>query len=84
MILYVCALKHKVCGQLLKDFSGESRLSTESIEGARKREREGESSLLMPVQLNSAGVTERHCQCCFLFFTLLFRPRHTAIDTKDL
>lgn len=31
-ILYACALKHKVCGQLLKDFSGESRLSTESIE----------------------------------------------------
>lgn len=31
-ILYVCALKHKVCGQLLKDFSGELRLSTESIE----------------------------------------------------
>lgn len=28
-ILYACALKHKVCGQLLKDFSGESRLSTE-------------------------------------------------------
>lgn len=31
-ILYACALKRKVCGQLLKDFSGESRLSIESIE----------------------------------------------------
>lgn len=38
-ILYACALKHKVCGQLLKDFSGESRLSTESIEWGRERRR---------------------------------------------
>lgn len=38
-ILYACALKHKVCGQLLKDFSGESRLSTESIEWGRERGR---------------------------------------------
>lgn len=36
-ILYACALKHKVCGQLLKDFSGESRLSTESIEKEREK-----------------------------------------------
>lgn len=28
-LLCACALKHKACGQLLKDFSGESRLSTE-------------------------------------------------------
>lgn len=87
-ILYACALKHKVCGQLLKDFSGESRLSTESIEWGR----EGESCLLMPVQLNSAGVTERHCQLWF-FFSLLFSDLANkkcnstftpTIHTKDL
>lgn len=39
----------------------------------------------MPVQLNSAGETERHCQHrqgFFSFPTLLFRPRHTSIHTK--
>lgn len=63
-ISYACALKRKVCGQLLKDFSGESRLSTESIEGVK----EEKCCLLMPVQLNSAGVTQRHCQLCGCFF----------------
>lgn len=43
-ILYVCALKHKVCGQLLKDFfPRESRLSLES------GERKAECYMIMPV-----------------------------------
>lgn len=28
--------------------------------------------MLMPVQLNSTGVTERHCQLCFFFFHFTF------------
>lgn len=40
-ILYACALKHRVCGQLLEDFSGESRLSRVN----RVREGEKESVL---------------------------------------
>lgn len=38
-ILYACALKREVCGQLLKDFTRESRLSTESIEEGREERR---------------------------------------------
>lgn len=41
----------------------------------RESEREGESCLL-PVQLNSTGGTERHCQLCFFKFCffLFLRP----------
>lgn len=43
-ILYACALKHKVCGQLLKDFfPQESRLSSES------GERKAECYMILPV-----------------------------------
>lgn len=37
--MYACALKREVCGQLLKDFTRESRLSTESIEEGREERR---------------------------------------------
>lgn len=37
--MYACALKREVCGQLLKDFTRESRLSTESIEEGREEQR---------------------------------------------
>lgn len=40
-ILCACALNGKVCGQLLKDFTQESTLSTESIEDGGRRGRRG-------------------------------------------
>lgn len=74
-ILYACALKHKVCGQLLKDFFLESQDYPQTRAGVGW-------GMIIPVQLNSTGVTERHCQLSSVI--LFFKFSQTCIPKNLL